>query len=151
MHRNDRILTVCSDCHGSHGEATHQHHLFSDPGDPNSPLCQTCHAVDIVTHMDDKIGATMAGPSTLCVRCHMPLTAKTGAGRYGLLDGVPTGTAADDAITYFENDIASHLFLVPRKNHPSVAGITPAAAMPIPYTNSCGGPCHIPATIPLFK
>jgi hypothetical protein len=151
MHRNDRRLTICSDCHGSHGEAVHVHHLFSNPADPNSFLCQKCHAVDIVTHMLDKTESAMAGPSTLCVRCHMPSTAMTGAGRYGLLDGIPTGTVADENIVYFENDLASHLFKVPRKNHPSVAGITPSFTMPIPYTNSCGGPCHLPGTILLNK
>ena len=57
----------------------------------------------------------MAGPSTLCVRCHMPKTAKSGAGKYGLLEGVPTGGPGDDAITFYENDTASHRFLVPHK------------------------------------
>jgi hypothetical protein len=148
MHRNDRILTVCSDCHDSHGFSPWEHHLTADPDDANSPLCQKCHAVDVVPHMLQKIGAAMAGPSTHCRLCHMTGTAKTGAGRYGFLLGVPTGTMADNLITYFENDIASHLFVVPRKTNPSVAGTLPALAMPIPYTNSCGAVCHDPGTIP---
>ena len=148
MHRNDRRLTICSDCHGSHGEAPNTHHLFADPLDPDSLLCQTCHAIDIVSHMTSMFGSAMAGPSTLCTRCHMPLVAQNGAGKYGLLLGAPMNVPADDQITYYENDLASHLFLVPHKNHPSVAFQTPAFAMPIPYTNSCGGPCHFPSTIP---
>jgi hypothetical protein len=151
-HRNDRILVACSECHGSHGEAPYEHHLFAPSTDPNnSHLCQQCHAIDIVPHMMSVTGATHAGPATLCVRCHMPKTAKSGAGKYGLLDGVPTGGPGDVAITYFENDTASHRFLVPRKNNPGVLGLSPASAMPIPYSNSCGGPCHVPGSIPLTK
>jgi hypothetical protein len=151
MHRNDRRLTICSDCHGSHGEAPNIHHLFGDPLDPDSLLCQKCHAIDILSHITSMFGSPMAGPSTLCIRCHMPLVAQNGAGRYGLLLGTPMNVPSDDDITYYENDLASHLFVVPHKNHPSVAFQTPAFAMPIPYTNSCGGPCHFPSTIPFTK
>jgi hypothetical protein len=149
MHRNDRILTVCSDCHDSHGFGAFRHHLVADPDNANSTLCLQCHAVDLLTHLVAKTGTTHAGPSTHCRLCHMPETAKTGAGRYGIVLGIPTGMASDDAITYFENDIASHLFRVPRKTHPSVSGLAPAQTMPIPYTNSCGAVCHDPGTIPL--
>jgi cytochrome c553 len=150
MHRNDRILTVCSDCHGSHGEAPFSHHLTDDPDLPNSNLCAQCHATDLLPHMLEKTGSTHGGFSTTCVKCHQAQTAKTGAGRYGILLGPPTGGSGDTALTYFENDVASHLFKVPRKTHPSVAGITPASAMPIPYTNACGGPCHSAAALPLI-
>ncbi len=45
--------------------------------------------------------------------------------------------------TYYQDDISSHLFgPVVRKTHPDVAGVLPGLAMPIPYTNSCGTPCH---------
>jgi hypothetical protein len=40
---------------------------------------------------------------------------------------------------------------VPRKTHPDVAGEVPAAAMPIPYTNSCGQGCHNAALLPFLK
>lgn len=151
-HRNGRILVACSECHGSHGDAQFEHHLLFPSTDPNnSLLCQRCHAIDIVPHMQAVTGVTHAGPSTLCVRCHMPKTAKSGAGRYGLLGGTPTGGPGDDAITYFENDTASHRFLVPRKSNPGIAGVTPAFAMPIPYTNSCGGPCHSFGSVPLTR
>jgi hypothetical protein len=147
MHRNDRILTVCSDCHESHGYAPFPNHLNADPRDPNSRLCSSCHAEDLTTHMLAETGSTHALNVTTCSRCHMPQTAKTGAGRYGLLRGVPTGTSTDPTLTYFENDITSHLFLVPRKTHPDVAGVLPGSAMPIPYTGSCGGPCHDPGSL----
>jgi hypothetical protein len=39
------------------------------------------------------------------------------------------------------NDITSHLFDMPRKTNKAVKGVEPGKAMPIPYTNSCGG-CH---------
>ena len=152
MHRNDRILTVCSDCHDHHGFASFEHELVEDPNDAiNSHLCLRCHATDLIPHMLAQTGSTHGGPSTLCVACHVPRTAKGGAGSYGILLGIPNGTAADDAITYFENDLGSHLFRVPRKTNPGVAGVTPAQAMPIPYTDSCGGPCHDAAAIPLVE
>lgn len=144
MHRNGRILVVCSDCHGSHGDAPYEHHLVANPDDSNSLLCARCHAENLLPHMVDKLGSTMAGPSTHCIDCHMTETAKGGAGRYGILLGVPTGTASDDAITFFQNDLSSHLFDVPRKTNPAYFGAVPAQAMPIPYTTSCGGPCHSP-------
>jgi cytochrome c553 len=149
MHRNGRIITVCSDCHDSHGQKPYPHHLTDDPEQPNSNLCLKCHATDLLTHMNAVTGSTHGGFSTTCVKCHMPGTAKTGAGKYGLLLGAPNGTSGDNAKTYFENDVESHLFVVPRKTHPSVVGIAPASAMPIPYTNSCGGPCHNASTLPL--
>ena len=148
MYRNDRILTTCRDCHASHGEGSFENHLVEDPNLVNSFLCQRCHAIDQITHLVEKTGETHGGNSTRCVDCHMNKTAKTGSGRFGILLGIPNGTSADNAITYFENDISSHRFLVPRKTHPSVAGIQPASAMPIPFTASCGGLCHNAAALP---
>jgi hypothetical protein len=88
-------------------------------------------------------GAVHAGNQTACTDCHMTDAAKSGSGRYGVLLAPPTGTSADPANTYFENDISSHLFLtIPKKTHPDVAGKTPGSAMPIPYTMSCGTACH---------
>jgi cytochrome c553 len=149
MHRNDRTLTTCSDCHDSHGYAPFEHHLILDPADSLTGLCTNCHQVDLLAHMQEKTGATHQGMATQCIDCHAPKTAKTGAGEYGLLLGMPTNMPSDLSITYFENDISSHLYLgVPRKLHPDVAGEIPAAAMPIPYTNSCGFPCHNASGLP---
>ena len=116
MHRNDRILTVCIDCHDEHGFGAFEHHLTSNPSDSNSLLCQSCHAVDLLPHMTANAFFTMAGPSTQCRQCHMPQTARGGSGRYGLLAGFPTGQPSDNDITYFENDLASHLWKMPFKN-----------------------------------
>ena len=140
-HRNDRILVVCFDCHDVHGDTTYEHMLRDDPTDPNSTLCQNCHALDPSAHMLQQTGSVMGGQTTACVDCHMARTAKTGAGNYGFLLGAPTGLAADANIVYWENDIATHLFDVPDKFCPGVAGVTPGSAMPIPYTNACGI-CH---------
>ena len=143
MHRNDRILTTCTDCHDSHGNGPFEHHTRYDPDLSNSYLCVRCHAIDPFAHMLAKTGSTHAGNQTTCVKCHMAKTAKTGAGHYGLLLGTPTGTVADESITYWENDVSTHLFRgPPTPQHPSVAGVLPENAMPIPYTNSCGSPCH---------
>jgi len=143
MHRNDRILTTCTNCHEIHGNAPFEHHLKSDPNDPESMLCASCHAMDLSAHMIKETGATHAGNQTSCTDCHMTKAAKTGAGGYEALLGAPTGTASDPSITYFTNDITSHLFLsIPKKDHVNVAGVVPGSAMPIPYTNACGTGCH---------
>ena len=79
----------------------------------------------------------------------MSNAAKTGSGVYGILLGTPTGDPSDLDITYYQNDIQSHLFMgVTSKSHPDVIGKVPAAAMPVPYTNSCGMGCHDPSNLP---
>jgi hypothetical protein len=80
------------------------------------------------------------------VDCHMNKTAKTGAGKYGYQLSNPTGTSADSSEIYFENDITSHVFDVPRKSNVGVEGVLPESAMPIPYTKSCGT-CHDPSDL----
>ncbi|MCA9322771.1 MAG: hypothetical protein KDB53_18665, partial [Planctomycetes bacterium] len=151
MHRNGRIITTCSDCHDSHGDGPFRHHLVENPDDANGALCASCHRDDLFEHIAVQTGFTHAGNQTTCTKCHMSETAKTGAGRYGILLGAPTGQAGDVNVTYFENDITSHLFgAIPRKQHPDVAGVQPGSAMPIPYTNSCGAVCHQAAIIPFL-
>jgi len=60
----------------------------------------------------------------------MPRTAKSGSGTAGMTIG---------ATTYYRGDISSHVFDVPLKS--SIA--TKASdMMAIPYTNTCGVPCH---------
>lgn len=147
-YRNNRILVTCTDCHNSHGEAPFEHHLTDDPGLVNSFLCQKCHAIDPFGHMQEKTGSTHGGNATRCTDCHMHTTAKSGAGILGITLGLTTGTSTDNAITYFENDISSHRFDVPRKTHVSVSGVIPANAMPIPYTKGCGALCHDASTLP---
>ncbi len=142
-HRNDRILTTCTDCHESHGNGPFVRHLRADPSDANSALCQQCHLTDHFQHMFDETGTTHAGDATTCVRCHQTWASRAGAGRYGIIITGATGTALDLQRTYFQNDRRSHLFLgVPGRLHPDVAGVLPAFAMPIPFTNECGAGCH---------
>lgn len=142
-HRNDRILTVCSDCHDSHGFSPWEHHLKKDPSDPVNGLCADCHSTDLLAHMQAQTGAQHKGLQTNCSDCHMSNNSKSGSGVYGILMDVPTGESSDALIAYYQNDIHSHLFgTIPKKTHPDVAGKTPDSAMPIPYTNTCASQCH---------
>ncbi len=143
-HRNDRLLVVCSDCHDAHGYATFEHHLlWSQDNSGSGGLCHRCHEVDLQPHMLALTGDTHAGGSTRCIDCHTPKTAKTGAGETGILLGVPNGTSTDETIVDYQNDVTSHLFMdIPKKTHQDVAGEIPSRAMPIPFTRSCGQPCH---------
>ncbi|MEW6743652.1 MAG: cytochrome c3 family protein [Planctomycetota bacterium] len=140
-YRNDEQLVACDDCHDSHGFSELRWGLLGDPDDPDSDLCQRCHAVDVSEHMLEYTGSVMNGPQARCADCHMPKTAKTGAGRYGLLLGAPTGGSSDAQIVYWENDISSHIYDVPSKFNAGILGKTPGQAMPVPYVNRCGT-CH---------
>jgi cytochrome c553 len=151
MYRNDRLLVTCSDCHEMHGTTSNPRWLLHDPEDPNSPLCQRCHVVDLLPHMQEKAGATMKGEMTRCVDCHMPGTANTGgiAGDYGRMIATPPYTNAqhEESNAYWESPINSHVFDVPRKTNIAVDGVPPGRAMPIPYTAACGA-CHVVDELP---
>lgn len=143
-YRNPFELLTCDNCHDMHGGTGYRRALVADPDDHEDPLCQLCHLPFLGTmpdHTEEQLGAPHGIATARCQDCHMPKTAKTGSGDYGLLLGTPTGTSTDPQITYFENDITSHVFDVPRKTNVGVAGVTPGSAMPIPYTNDCGT-CH---------
>ncbi len=116
-YRNDHQIVVSADYHDLHGGGSACAGLKSPVDD--GTLCATCHVIDVTAH----------------------LTAKAGTGRRGLLLGTPTGGSGDADITYWENDISSHLLTVARKTNKGVGGVTPGSAMPIPYTNRCGN-CH---------
>ncbi|MDA1369534.1 MAG: hypothetical protein O2971_02065 [Proteobacteria bacterium] len=145
MHRNDRLLVTCSDCHDLHGGTPNSRWLLHNQNDSSSPLCQRCHTVDINDHMQTKLGATMKGHLTRCIDCHMAPTANTGgiAGAYGrMIKTPPYADAAEEARNaYWEGPMRSHVFDVPFKTNVMVRGVLPGQAMPIPYTNSCGT-CH---------
>jgi len=143
--RNSRRLVVCSDCHDLHDNRIDHQLLYSTA--PDSLLCQRCHAIDVTTHMSDEIGTTMSGSVTSCVSCHMPKTARSGAGTSGFLLGSPTGADTDEAMVFWQNDISSHTFAVPSRF--TAMGSTPGSAMPTPYTGACGI-CHVPSQLPLF-
>ena len=153
-YRNARQLVSCDDCHDSMGDSTYRYSLKGDPDDSSSSasLCLKCHAIDVTQHVTQKTGSPMTGEGMKCIDCHMPRTGKGGAGRPGLLIATPTGLSSDANFTYWQNDQSSHIWTVPRKFDPGVAGQLPGGqptssppaireAMPVPYTNSCGT-CH---------
>jgi predicted CXXCH cytochrome family protein len=152
MYRNDRLLVTCSDCHDLHG-GPYPRFLLHDPDDSSSPLCQRCHAVDLLTHMDTKLNAKMKGLQTRCIDCHMPGTANTGgiAGDFGRMIKTPPYANAQDEENnaYWQSPLRSHVFDVPRKTNIGVDGVPPGRAMPIPYTSACGT-CHVVNELP-FK
>ena len=153
LYRNDRLLVTCSDCHDMHGNTPYKRWLIHDANDPKSPLCQRCHAVDLLSHMDTELNARMKGLQTRCIDCHMPGTANTGgiAGDYGRMIKTPPYASAQDeeANAYWQGPLKSHVFDVPLKTNVAVDGVVPGLAMPIPYTGACGT-CHVVNELP-FK
>jgi predicted CXXCH cytochrome family protein len=153
MYRNDRLLVTCTDCHDLHGGTPYARWLTDDPEDPGSPLCQRCHAVDVLSHMETTLNAKMKGRLTRCIDCHMPGTANTGgiAGKFGrMIETPPYADAAEEEHNaYWEGHMTSHVFDVPLKTNIGVEGVSPGRAMPIPYTGACGT-CHAVNELP-FK
>ena len=153
LYRNDRWLVTCSDCHDLHGDGAYNRFLTHSPNDSASPLCQRCHAVELLSHMDTKLNARMRGSQTRCIDCHMPGTANSGgvAGDFGRLIKTPPHANAQDEEnnSYWQGILRSHVFDVPLKTNVAVRGVTPGRAMPIPYTNACGA-CHVVSDLP-FK
>ena len=153
MYRNDRLLVACSDCHDMHGSTSYPRFLLHDPGNSASPLCQRCHAVDVLSHMETKLNARMRGQQTRCIDCHMPGTANTGgiAGDFGrMIKTPPYATAQEEEDNaYWQSPLKSHVFDVPLKTNVAVDGMAPGRAMPIPYTAACGT-CHVVNELP-FK
>jgi hypothetical protein len=153
MYRNDRLLVTCSDCHDMHGNTPYPRWVIHDADDPMSPLCQRCHAVDVLSHMESKLNARMKGLLTRCIDCHMTGTANTGgiAGGYGRMIKTPPYASAqeEEDNAYWQGPMKSHVFDVPRKTNVAVEGVAPGRAMPIPYTSACGT-CHMVNELP-FK
>ena len=153
MYRNDRLLVTCSDCHDLHGGTPNPRWLIHDANDPASPLCQRCHTVDVLSHMETKLNAKMKGQLTRCIDCHMPGTANTGgiAGDFGRMITTPPYANAleEENNAYWQSPLKSHVFDVPLKTNVGVDGVPPGRAMPIPYTGACGT-CHVVSELP-FK
>jgi hypothetical protein len=153
MYRNDRQLVTCSDCHDMHGGTPYSRSVIHDPNDSASPLCQRCHTVDVLSHMETKLNAKMKGRQTRCIDCHMPGTANTGgiAGDFGRMIKTPPYANAleEENNVYWQGPLKSHVFDVPLKTNVGVDGVAPGRAMPIPYTGACGT-CHAVSELP-FK
>lgn len=135
MYRNGNTLMTCANCHDPHDD-TNGRQLRVVRTD-NKALCGTCHptqADNVTAHIDAKrpgVGQFKAGAglTMTCVDCHMPKTAKTGAGQPGILVG---------ATQYWTNDISSHMFDAPSKTNSQIAG----ANMPTAYLSTCSKTCH---------
>lgn len=132
MYKNASELMTCATCHDPHGRPNARQ-LRADPTS-NAALCGSCHqaqATDLAAHLTAKQIPMAAAKASLalCTDCHMPKTAKTGAGQPGI-----TG--------YWMNDVTSHLFVVPDRSYAQKTA--PGVDMPVPYTNACGG-CHAAA------
>jgi hypothetical protein len=151
---NPRMLVTCTDCHDVHGGHTdpveNPRGLVASTDD--NSLCQMCHTADKMDtgpgaqyhELHELIGSLRPSVGFRCVNCHMDQIGKTGVGRPGGSDGTRQ---------YFENDIADHTFIIPRKDDPGVANHTLAEAaqgkaMPIPYTRGCSN-CHELSTVTL--
>ena len=151
MYRNHRMLVTCSDCHDMHGDTPYPRFLTHDAENPASPLCQRCHPVDLLSHMETRLNARMKGMMTRCIDCHMPGTAIVGgiAGDFGRFVKPPpyANAAEEESNVYWEGPINSHVFDVPKKTNVGVRGVPPGQAMPIPYTASCGA-CHAVNELP---
>jgi len=148
LYRNEKQLVACTDCHNPHGGTPYRRWLTYDPDNSTSPLCQRCHTIDIIPHMENRFGAKMKGQLTRCTDCHMPGTAiEMEGGSYGGFIKTPpyNNSAEEEKNAYWEGHINSHTFKVPFKA--TVRGIEPGKAMPNPYTNSCGG-CHFVYKLP---
>ncbi len=134
MYKNGTTLMTCSSCHDPH-QRQNEFQLREDPADEAALCGGACHdtvTADMETHIDTEMGAGMGlmMSSATCVDCHMPKTAKTGAGEPGLTIG---------STLYWENDVSSHLFAVPDK----AWSATTSQSMPTPYTTSCASSaCH---------
>jgi predicted CXXCH cytochrome family protein len=130
---NGSYLMTCVDCHDPHGKSAVKHQLKMEARDDKNSLCMSCHKdVAIKAHTAKAVG--QEHEKIHCVDCHMTKTMQTGA-------GLGKGLVGKDGKNYWQNDITSHLFDVPRKDNPAVKGVEPGKAMPIPYTNACGT-CH---------
>jgi hypothetical protein len=128
MYRNDRRLVTCSDCHDMHGNMPYPRWLIHDPNNAASPLCQRCHTVNVLTHMETKLNARMKGELTRCIDCHMPGTAHTGvfAGDFGRMIKTPPYASAqeEEANAYWQSPMRSHVFDVPLRTNVAVDGGT---------------------------
>lgn len=130
--RNQRHLMTCSDCHNAHGTGDATPYLLV-AGLDDDMVCNRCHeytAESKLAHITETTTFDHAALTPRCVDCHMPLTARNGAGR-------PAMSYQGDE--YRQGDVASHQFIVPRKGE--IEGVAAEDAMPVPYTNGCGL-CH---------
>jgi hypothetical protein len=132
MYKNGSELMTCSTCHDPHKRTEFTRQLINDPTSNvdscGSSSCHATQATNLAAHIAAKgiESAGWKGDNAQCGDCHLTKTAKTGAGKPGLLI---------NGVQYWENDITSHLFKVPDRS------LATTQKMPVPYTNACGV-CH---------
>jgi hypothetical protein len=132
LYKNGSQLLTCASCHDPHRRTEHGRQLRADPAD-NQASCGGCHNASpgaLRSHLLAKgftESAEYKSINARCGDCHMPKTAKTGAGDPGVVL---------ESVQYWRNDITSHLFKVPDRSWAN-----PPTSMPVPYTDACGG-CH---------
>lgn len=135
LYKNADQLLTCATCHDPHTRTENGRQLRADPTD-NVASCGGCHdasTAGLEAHLLDKgfaASAVYKSTAALCSDCHMPKTAKTGAGEPGRLIA---------SVQYWMNDITSHLFRVPDRSWANAP-----VSMPVPYTNACAS-CHTSA------
>jgi hypothetical protein len=136
LYKNGTQLVTCATCHDPHTRTENGRQLRADPMD-NEASCGGCHdasSAGLAAHLRaqgfDTSIAAFKSINALCSDCHMPKTAKTGAGEPGLVI---------ESVQYWTNDITSHLFKVPDRSWANAP-----TSMPVPYTNACGL-CHTTA------
>jgi len=136
-YRNRSAFVSCSDCHGSHARGPAGWARGTQPGEVAAPstVCLTCHEGSLGGVAEHERHRSFASN---CTTCHMPRTARDGAGRFAR-----KGSIGGVLGQFWEGDLSSHVLDVPTRYNPAVVaeGKTPETAMPIPYTNACGG-CH---------
>jgi hypothetical protein len=132
MYKNGSELMTCSTCHDPHKRTEFTRQLINDPTSNvdscGSSSCHATQATNLAAHIAAKgiESAGWKGDNAQCGDCHLTKTAKTGAGKPGLLI---------NGVQYWDNDITSHLFKVPDRS------LATTQKMPVPYTNACGV-CH---------
>jgi hypothetical protein len=132
LYKNGSQLLTCATCHDPHTRTEHGRQLRADPTD-NVASCGSCHDASpagLKTHLLAKgfiASTTFKSINARCSDCHMPKTAKTGAGQPGEVIA---------SVQYWMNDITSHLFKVPDRSWANAP-----TSMPVPYTDACAL-CH---------
>ncbi|MHB8877748.1 MAG: cytochrome c3 family protein [Myxococcaceae bacterium] len=139
MYKNDTMLMTCSACHDAHARPNPRQLRFDPTTNAGCAGCHPTQGADLTAHVNAKLPGTGAMHSgNKCVNCHVAKTAKTGAGKPGLSLPNPDGGVN---IQYWEDDVSSHIFDVPRKVNSKLG--SPGFGMSTPYVSSCtNAACH---------
>ena len=153
MHRNDRLLVTCSDCHDLHGGTPYQRWLIHDPeGLGFSAVPAMSQSGCPVAHGDE---AERQDEGTADALHRLPYA---GDGEYGRRGRQFRQDDQDASVRHRARRREQRILGGPvevarlrraRKTNVAVHGVSPGRAMPIPYTAACGT-CHAVSELP-FK